>query len=385
MKIVQLGCGITGLVCAEQLVKNPKVNELVLADSRTEAANGAADRIRSDKISVTKIDGTDVRDLKRLMKGCDIIVSSMPWELNRKVLDTAASIGTNYVDFSLTVASVEDLEGIIKKCTDSGITALTAMGEDPGMSDTFARYGANKLDKAEEAHVMDGDSGSAEGFDFFSLWSPVDLLEETTVPAAVFRNGQMTFVPPLDVKEIYEFPPPVGPLPVYKTNHEETYLMPRFIEGIRNADFRIAIDDNFAAVARMLKRLGLHGLEPIDVKGVKVRPLDVVVALMPRPVDLAGKVKGHACVVVEVIGFKNGSRTKVRVWTMMSHERAYELCKSNATGYLVGIGGAVPTEMLIDGEIKEKGLLVAEQLPSEKFVARLREKGLEVNEEISPV
>jgi len=381
-KVVQLGCGITGLVCAEQLERNPKVDELVLADAKTDAAEAMAARIKSGKISTAKVNGTDPRDLRRLLKGKDIVVSSLPWQLNRQVLDTAIDLGIDYVDFCLTVESMDDFEKVISECRDAGITALTSTGEDPGISDVFAVHGASKLDVAEEAHVKDGDSGVAEGYDFFSLWSPIDLLEEVTVPAAIFKNGKMTYVPPLSRREVYDFPPPLGPLPVYNTNHEETYLMPRFIKGIKHADFQIAIDDNFAKTANMLRKMGLHSLKEVDVKGVKVRPLDVVVALLPRPVDLAGKVKGYACIMVEVVGLKGRERTKVKTWTMMSHEKAYELCGSNATGYLVGVGGAVATEMLIAGEVREKGLVVPEQLPPDKFIARLPSKGLVVKQEI---
>ena len=381
-KVVQLGCGITGLVCAEQLERNPKVDELILADAKTDAAETLAARLKSEKISTIKVNGTDSRDLRKLLKGKDIVVSSMPWQLNRRVLDTAMDMGVDYVDFCLTVDSMEDFEKVRSQCADAGITALTSTGEDPGMSDVFAVHGASKLDVVEEAHVKDGDSGVAEGYDFFSLWSPIDLLEEVTVPAAVFKDGKMTYVPPLSRREVYHFPPPLGPLPVYNTNHEETYLMPMFIKGLKHASFQIAIDDNFAATANMLRKIGLHSLKEVDVKGVKVRPLDVVVSLLPRPVDLAGKVKGYACIMVEVVGLKGGKRTKVKTWTMMSHEKAYELCGSNATGYLVGVGGAVATEMLIAGEVSEKGLIVPEQLPPDKFIARLPSKGIVVEQEI---
>ena len=381
-KIVQLGCGITGLVCAEELAKNAKVAELVLADSRTDAAEAMASRVKSDKVSVKKVDATNPKDLKGLLKDADIVVNSLPWHLLRNVLDTAAALGVNYVDFSLTVDKMEQLEMVSKMCKDKGITAITAMGADPGISDSFAAYAAKKLDEPEEAHVMDGDCGSAEGFDFFSLWSPVDMLEETTVPAAVFRNGKIEYIPPLNEREEYEFPAPIGRLPVYKTNHEETYLMPMFIKGLKKADFRIAIDDNFASMSKMIRRLGLHSLQPIEVDGCKVKPLNVVASVFPKTTDLAGKVKGYAGVVVEVIGKKNGKRTMVKVYTTMSHEEAYKKCRSNATGYLVGVGGALGTELLINGDVKGPGMFVPEQLPVEKIISRLPSKGLEVKEEI---
>jgi len=385
MRVVQLGCGITGLVCAEHVARNPRVSEMVLADAKTDGAESLARRLNMDKVSVAKVDGSDPKALKKVLKNCDVVVNSLPWEFMDKVQELAAQTGTNYVDFCLTVAALKDFEPVAKMCRDAGITAITATGLEPGISNALARYAANKLDSAEELHIIDGDNGVIEGHWFASTWSPFDWMEETTIPAAVYRNGKIEYIPPLHEKEIYDFPPPLGPMPVYKTVHDETFLLPRNIRGIRNADFRIGIDDNFVAAARMIRKLGLHSKEPVDVKGVKVRPLDVVAGLMPRPVDIAGKIKGCGGTVVEVIGKKDGKKTKVRVWTFASHEWAYENFRSNGTGYLVGTGGAIPTEMLIDGEVKEKGLFTPEQLPSESFIRRLGEKNLEIKEEITHI
>ncbi len=383
--MVQLGCGVTGLVCAEQLERNPKVDEIVLADFRLDAPKAMAERVKSDKISLKKVNARDKDDLKKVLKGSDLVISSVPWELNRKALKAVIEEGADYVDFAIVSDSFDEFKDFVSMCEDSGSTGITAMGEDPGMSDIFARYAADNLDTAEETHVYDGDSGVAEGFDFFSLWSPVDMLEEATTPAAIFENGKHIYVPPLSRSQDYEFPAPIGPLKVYNTTHEETFLMPAYIKGIKKADFKIAIDDNFAKTANFLRKTGLHSIKPIDVKGTSVRPLDVVASLMPRPVDLTGKVKGYAGIVVEVLGEKKGRRTRGKIWTIVSHERAYELCKSNATGYLVGTGGALGAEMLIAGEVKQKGLIVPEQLPAKRAIERLKAKGLEVFEKFEAV
>lgn len=365
------------------LAGNRLVDELFLADSYLDAAKAMAKRVKNPKISVVKVDASKPSELKKLLRGKDLVVSSVPWKLLSGVFQAAIATRTNYVDFSLTTNSMKQFREYKKMCKDAGITALTACGADPGISDVFARYGADKLDRPQEAYVRDGDCGVAEGYDFFTLWSPVDMLEEATTPAAVFVNGKHKWLPPLHKREIYEFPDPIGPLPVYNTTHEETFLMPAYIKGIRKADFKIAIDDNWAATANMIRKLGMHSLEPVDVKGVKVRPIDVVVSQMPRPVELAGKVKGHAGVVVEVIGRKKGKRMMVKTWTTMSHEKAWDICNSNATGYLVGAGGAVGAEMVLSGEVKGPGMFVPEQLPAEKFVQRLPPKHLEVKQEIT--
>lgn len=386
MKVVQLGCGVCGLVCAEHLSKNTKVDDLVLADLRIDAAKALADRLKNDRISVKSVNGTDPKALKPLLKGSDIVVATMPWRLNRVVMEIAAMVGTDYVDFGMPFDGTgPEFDQYSKICSKAGIAALIGMGMEPGISDVFAMYASSKLDRADEAHVYDGDSGAVEGIEFFSPWSPVDLFDEMSVPAAVFRNGKIEFIPPMSAKQMYDFPEPVGRRPVYKTNHDETYFMPMGIKTLRNASFNIHIDDNLAQTADLFRRFGLLGKEPVDVKGVKVKPLDMIAAMMPSPVTLAGRIKGDASFVVEVIGEKSGRRSKVKIWTMISYAKAYKLFRTNATGYLVGTGGAVSTEMLIDGEVKGKGFVIPEQLPIESYLTRLGAKSLEIKEEIIPL
>jgi saccharopine dehydrogenase-like NADP-dependent oxidoreductase len=370
-------------VCAEHLAKNPKIDSLVLADAKTDAADLLASRLKKDSVSVKKVNGTDPKALKNLFKDCDIVVATMPWRLNRIPLETAAKMGTNYIDFGMPLDSTgPEFDRLDKMCRDAGIAAMLGMGEEPGMSDVFAMHAASKLDRADEAHTYDGDTGTVDGLELFSLWSPVDLLDETSVPAAVFRDGRIEFIPPMSARQIYDFPQPLGPLPVYKTNHDETYFMPMGIKTLRNASFNIGIDDKFANMSVTLRKMGLLSKDPIDVKGTKVRPLDVVTAMLPSPADLAEKVKGHTGFAVEVIGEKDGRKTKVRMFTTMSHERAYELYRTNAGAYYVGTGGAIATEMFIDGEVKDKGFVIPEQLPTQSFLSRLGPKGIKFKEDI---
>lgn len=383
MRVVQLGCGITGLVCAELLATHSEIDDLILADTATDGAERLAKKLESDKITIRRTDAGDDADLRGVVRESDVVVCSLPWDLNGKVMETAADEGVSYVDFCLTKEAMDDFDKVDAMCKDAGITAITAVGLEPGISNALAGYAASKLDSVIEVHVIDGDNGVIEGHDFASTWSPVDWIDEVCVPAAVFRNGKIEYVPPLNEREVYDFPEPIGPLPVYKTLHDETFLISKHIKGVRHVDFRIGIDDGFASMAKTLRKLGLHSKELVDVKGVKMRPLDLLASLMPRPVDVAGKLKGHGGTVVEVIGVKDSEPTRVKAWAFASHEESYEKYHTNATGFLVGVGGAIPTEMLIEGLVKEKGLIAPDQLPSEEFVRRLGQKGLEVKEDIA--
>ncbi|HIH01289.1 TPA: hypothetical protein HA259_04310, partial [Thermoplasmata archaeon] len=209
MRIVQLGCGICGLVCAEHLAKHPNVDELVLADMNTSGAERLATKLGQDNIVVQKVDGTNADELRSLLKDKGIVVATMPWRLNKLALEVSISLGVDYVDFGMPFDSTgQEFDDYSRRCRDAAVTAMMGMGEEPGISDVLAVSGARRFQKVDEAHIFDGDTASVEGLDFFSSWSPVDLLDETSVPAAVLKNGRIEFIPPLSRRTEYEFPEP---------------------------------------------------------------------------------------------------------------------------------------------------------------------------------
>ncbi|MGQ0796963.1 MAG: saccharopine dehydrogenase NADP-binding domain-containing protein, partial [Methanobacteriota archaeon] len=130
MDVVQLGCGVCGLVCAEHLAKHPKVDRLVLADRRTEAAERLASRIPGGSASVQTVDGTDPAAVRALLKECDVVIATMPWRLNRLVLEIASKVGTDYVDFGMPFDGTgPEFDGAGRMCSDAGIAALVGMGQ----------------------------------------------------------------------------------------------------------------------------------------------------------------------------------------------------------------------------------------------------------------
>src|SRR4030067_1544539 len=110
----------------------------------------------------------------------------------------------------------------------------------------MAKHAIGKLDSATEAFIRDGEISKIAGRYFVITWSPLEMMEEVTTPAPIFRHGEFILLPPLHKRELYNFPEPVGPLPVYNTTHEETRLLPNFIKGLVKADFKISVSDTLA-------------------------------------------------------------------------------------------------------------------------------------------
>jgi saccharopine dehydrogenase (NAD+, L-lysine-forming) len=382
LKVVQLGCGITGLVCAEHLEHNPKVDELVLADKQTEPAASLVERSGNEKTSLQKTDASDLSDLKKLMRDCDLVVTSVPSDMNPKLLRAALAVGVDYVDFTIPMGTIERFDEMDKACRDAGIRALTAVGEDPGISDVFAMHGSARFDEVHEIRIKDADNATSSDHEIFTLWCTKDMLDEITSKAAVYENGNIRWLPPLSRKERYNFPHPVGEHTLYNTTHDETFLIPKFIKGVKYVDFMIVIPDKLAEFANLIRATGMHKTKLVSVNGMEIRPLDVVSACLPHPVDMVGKINGSAGIMVEVVGIRKGERYTARTWVGMNHDDAFKLHNTTATGYLVGTGAAIGAEMLVSGEVKQSGLFVPEMLPIEKYLHRMKSKSLAVNEEL---
>src|SRR5437867_10598730 len=135
------------------------------------------------------------------------------------------------------------------------------MGDDPGLSNVFARYAADGMERVDSIKVRDGDTASSPDYPFIALFSPKTFVEETLAPSRIWRDGKYDSMPTFRELEAYEFPAPIGSLPVYSVDHEEVDTLPRFIgNGVRYVDSNLALDPPTAQTPKLSR--DLRRLEP---------------------------------------------------------------------------------------------------------------------------
>lgn len=370
------------------LAKSEFVSNVVLADVDVNGAKTVAARTKSDKVSIEKVDGSKVSAVAKLAKKVDVVVNGTVPLLNLKIMEGCLKGGASYIDMASGDRAfgnpmLGDQFPQDAKWKDAGLLALVSMGIDPGASNLFAKRAADRMESVEHVKVRDADTGSLEGYEFATYFSPQAMLEEVLSDPVHWENGELKRTPALETSETYDFPDPIGTRKVYRTDHEESELVPQFLgKPVGFVDFKITLDEKFVETVKFLRRLGLTTTKPLNINGMKVRPFDVVVAAMPRPDALSGKIKGIACVLTEVKGVMNGKDTIIRTWTHISHERAYELCGIHATAYQTGCPVAVAVEMIARGEILATGVKPPEAIDPVKFCDYLPEKEIPVFEEV---
>ncbi len=389
IKAAVFGCGGVGQCVAQDLAKSKLISSLVLADVNLKGPEAVKKRTKSDKIEITKADGSNPDEVAKIAEKVDILVNGTMPALNLKIMEGCLKGNAHYIDMATGDKEFghpmfEDQEEYDKKYKDAGLFALCSMGIDPGASDLFAKRAADRMESVDYVRVRDADNSKLEGYEFATYFSPDAMIEECIRDPLYYENGRWRRVPPLSTSEVYSFPDPVGPMKVYMTDHEESELIPKFIgKKVKRCDFMITLDETFVEYVRFLKKLGLLSFKPIELRGTKIAPIEVVVATMPRPDDLAGKMKGLCCVLTEVAGKMNGEETVIKTWTYMSHEKAYELSGIHATAYQTAMPVAVAVEMFARGEIDIKGVKSPEAVDPVKFCSYLPEKNIPVFEEIT--
>jgi len=384
MNVLVLGVGAVGTAICGDLVKSSAISEVVCADININRAKQLTEKLKSDKATPKKVDASNFDELMKAFKDVDIVVNVALPKFNLKVMEASLKNGAHYIDNAVE-NWVDDELAFDNAFKDAGLTGLLNLGEDPGLSNIFARYAADRMDRVDEIRIRDGETCESKDYKFMATFSPhVFLGGEIFFGPLIFENGEFKTLPPFAGEEVYNFPEPVGPLHVYGTAHEEVETLPKFIKkGVQYTDFKLAFSPETVELLKTLNDLGMMGKKPINVKGVKVAPLDVFISLIPTPSELHGKVEGYACILADVRGEKGAEKIHCMVYTFMSHSEAYKRLGVTATAYLTGMPAAVGAEMLADGGIKKRGVYPPEVLDSELFLARIRKRGIPIYEKVT--
>jgi saccharopine dehydrogenase (NAD+, L-lysine-forming) len=369
-----------GTVAARHLVRLKEINDLILADIVPQRARALAAMLRSLKARAVPVKNLEVGALAHVLQDADLAINAAHASLDLPLMEACLDAGADYMDLSSEPQQQLPYDAKFRK---AGLTALLGGGEDPGIGNVLARHAADALDSVDAIRIRDGDTASSPDTPLPVVWSPETFLVEVFSPGLYFEDGKIVRLPPWSGKEIYPFPEPVGPQPVYLMDHEEPETLGKFIgKGLRYVDLKLAIDDATYEVLQTIHRLGLLREEPVIVEGKAVSPRKMLMSVVRRPADLVGKVTGTAMIVVEADGIKDGRRVNHRLYTGMRHEDAARRHNATATGYLVGTGAAVFATQFARGQITQTGVISAECLEPAESLRLMGRMGLKVVHEV---
>ena len=153
MKILVLGAGNIGGKTLQDLV-NSNVDKIVIADinfNKAEAIakkySGGSSKIKAEYVDVNKHD-----KLVMPMSRADVVANAVgPFKrYGPQVLDAAIDANVDFIDICDDPEPTLDEMNLHEKARDVGITAIIGLGNNPGVGNLCAKYGASKLNNVKE-------------------------------------------------------------------------------------------------------------------------------------------------------------------------------------------------------------------------------------------
>ena len=200
MDILVVGVGSVGSVIAQYLQQDSSISSLTLADKDISRARSIAGKRGKTKVEAVKIDASNPGELERLMKGKGIVVNSGHYIFNEPLMRLSKELGVAYVD--LASSKMKDQLAHDKEFREANTLGVVGMGEDPGLSNIYARYAADRLTTVKEIKVRDGEFSVSKLRGFVPLFSPEIFFEEVLMDAIIFANGEVKHLPPMSEKEV---------------------------------------------------------------------------------------------------------------------------------------------------------------------------------------
>src|SRR3989337_2452213 len=98
MRMLVLGAGLQGSACAHDLLQQPDVERVTLADLNPKRLAGFVKKRVGKRLVLARLDASQADRLRRLLRGHDAVMNALPYYFNYPVAKAAVRAGLHYSD-----------------------------------------------------------------------------------------------------------------------------------------------------------------------------------------------------------------------------------------------------------------------------------------------
>jgi lysine 6-dehydrogenase len=379
MRMLVLGAGLQGSACAYDLLQNPEVTEVRIADIRLDHLPEFLAPYSGPRLLPTHLDLKNREAVNALMRECDAVMSAAPYYYNYDLARAAVDAGVHFCDLGGNTEIVFKQKQLERQAREKGITVIPDCGLAPGMVNILAQLGIERLDSVRSVRIYVGGlpQQPQPPLNYQIVYSLEGVIDYYTTLSWVVRDGKRLQVHALSEREKVDFANPVGQLEAFHTAGGLSTMAWRYEGKIPSMEYKTLRYVGHAHIMEAIRELGLLDLNPVDVKGHKVVPRDLFVSVVgPKLTKPQGKDLVALRVVVE--GEKDGSAQRVGFELIDYFDEEHGIsAMMRTTGYSLSITG----QMQVRGEIQPPGVWTPDEcVPGERYIQELARRDVEIRE-----
>jgi lysine 6-dehydrogenase len=350
-KIIVLGAGLVGKAIALDLAKAFDVTSIDIND---EALQG----LQKHGVTTRKADITDSKQLAGLVEPFDLVVGAVPGFLGLQTARTIIEAGKNMVDISFFPEDPFQLDELAKK---KNVTIVTDCGVAPGMGNIILGYHHKRMAIRNYECLVGGLPVVREWpYEYKAVFSPIDVIEEYIRPARYVQNHEVIVKEALSDPDLIHFEG-VGTLESWNSDGLRSLI--KTMPGIPNMIEKTLRYPGCIEYLRVLRESGFFSYEEIDVRGTKVRPIDVTAKLLFPKWKLKPGEEEFTVMRIRISGEEQGKEKSYEYSLLDRTDRSTQtLSMARTTGFTC----TAAAHLVLEGKFQRKGICPPEYLGEEE-------------------
>ena len=375
MRMLVLGAGLQGSACAYDLLQDPEVKEVRLADVHVGHLPAFLSPFSGPRLIPTTLDVRDHAAVLGAMRDCDAVMSAIPYYFNYDMARLAVQAGVHFCDLGGNTEIVSKQRELDADAHAKAITVVPDCGLAPGMVNILAEYGIEQFEKVESVKIFVGGlpQHPEPPLNYMLVYSLEGALDYYTTLSWVLRDAKRTQVTALSEIEPVRFE--FAELEAFHTAGGLSTMAFRYEGQIPTMEYKTLRYPGHAVLMRDIRSLGLLDLKPVDVKGVKVVPRDAFIAAVQPKLT---KPNGRDLVALRVVvRGSNDGKTASRSFELVDRydEEHGISAMMRTTGYSLSITGL----MQVRGQVQPAGVHTPDEcVPAKLYIEALRQRGIDI-------
>lgn len=375
-KFLVLGAGRMGVVLAKDLVESDPENMVTLVDIDARSLQSARKFIPSERLFLLQKNVEDESQRNEVFARHDVALNALLHKHSLMMLEAAVEFGIHYVDLV-----GENTLGRLPYDSDAkkkGLTVLSGMGLSPGITNVCVARATELLDTAEKAFIYVGGNPvhASPPLNYRLIYAVESLLNFYQRPVIIIKEGKEKEVIPLSGVEDISFPPDFPEMECFYTDGLNSLLYTMKGKITDELAEKTVRHKGHAEQVKILQACGLFSTEPIQVKGQKIVPRDVLEELLNFRLRM-GKERDVTLMRIVVSGKKAGKHG-IHEFEMVDYADSEKGYSSMAK--TTSFPASIAAQLIVKGKITQRGVLFPENIFTRKLypelIESLRKRGV---------